>query len=185
MLNNFMKNKYIILGIIIVVLIGGGIYLLVGKSPTKQQNETQQALDDVAVSIPQLDFSSSPLPDLNVSSLNVAAPKINTGNIFTAPTIGSNFSFTPDVNFDIATPTIPTDSFNFSMPKNIPTVPSSNTGAGSTPSGMPTNIPTTTPPPSGGQGGAPSVDCSMFASVPSCSMTGPGEAMCKQCFPNK
>lgn len=54
------------------------------------------------------------------------------------------------------------------------------------PQGVPSGIPSL-PPSGSGQipSGMPQVDCSVFASVPSCSMTGPGEALCKQCFPNK
>jgi hypothetical protein len=178
-----MKNKYIVLGIIILVLVGGGIYFLIKKSPAKQEAESQKALDDIAVSIPEFDFSSSPLPDLNISSLNVAAPKISGSGIFTAPSLGSSFSFTPDTSFDIK---MPTTSFNFTVPKNIP---SASSDSYSPPAGVPVSDSGSSIPPSGSGSEAPQVECSMFASVPACSYVGSpdsqGYQMCKQCFPNK
>ena len=71
----------------------------------------------------------------------------------------------PEANIDISS----------YVPKNIPTIPSIPSIGKET---VPANIPTD-------QIGAPAVDCSMFSSVPSCSMTGSGYDLCKQCFPNK
>ena len=77
-----------------------------------------------------------------------------------------------------------------SVPSNIPTtgqqIPTNTQGPPTTgQQGPPISGQQGSPSGTGQQGGAPSADCSQFASVPSCSMTGAGEAMCKQCFPNK
>ena len=170
----------VIIVAVAAVLIGGGIYLATMRSPEQKKSQALikagNAVDEIGVSIPNLDFSQSPLPDLNISSLNMADLKLTVGsNVFKAPSVNTDFSYNASIN--IATPSA--DSYNI----NLPSIPS---GA---PAGqqIPPNIPSSTGsgPQSGQQGGAPSVDCSQFASVPSCSMTGPGEAMCKQCYPNK
>lgn len=166
-----------------LIVIGGGIYLIYINSPAQKAirgaSKAQNAIDKIGVSIPDLNFSQSPLPDLSVSALNVAAPSLATGSIFTAPSISTNFSYNVS-SVNIAVPTVDASTIK------MPTIP---TGAPSGTQGPPT---TTTPPtaptggqPSGQQGGAPTVDCSQFASVPSCSMTGSGYDMCHQCFPNK
>lgn len=158
----------------VVLIAGGGAYIAMKKTPEQKVAEVQQAASDIGASIPSLDFSFSSLPDLEVSSLNVAAPQVSTGNIFSAPSIDTDFSFnTP--NIDIATPSISTDSFQF----NMPSIPTGSIPSATIPSGSGSSAPST------GGATAPSVDCSVFASVPSCAMTGPGEALCKQCFPNK
>lgn len=168
------KNKFLVRGfagllaviVTAVLVIGGGAYFAMKKNPEQKVAEVQQEASDIGASIPSLDFSLSSLPDLEVSSLNISAPQVSTGNIFSAPSIDTNFSFTAP-SIDIATPSISADSFQFDMP--------------SIPSGSGSSAPST------GGATAPSVDCSMFASVPSCSYVpaGQGQDACKQCFPNK
>lgn len=172
-----------------VLIVGGGIYFATKKSPEEKAaqvaTQVENAVGDIAVSIPDMNFSASPLPDLNISALNVdTGAGSNMGNVFSAPTVNTDFSYKTG-NIDIKTPTVSASDFNFTMP-TIPTggskvSPPSNPNTGSENQGQGSE----TIPPSGSTGGQPSVDCSQFASVPSCSMTGPGEAMCKQCFPNK
>jgi hypothetical protein len=183
--NNLMKGfaNLIVMIIVAVLVIGGGAYLVLKQSPTQKVTQVESAVNDISVSVPSLDFSSSPVPDLNVSALNVGAPQISTGNIFSAPSVNTNFSY--NANVDIAMPTVSASDLNFTMP-SIPT----NISTGNQPiipnGGAPTSVPPSgaTQPTGGGQ---PSVDCSQFASVPSCSYIGDpnGNAACKQCFPNK
>ena len=190
---NIFKNQKGIVPLLIVAIIaivaalaGGGIYLATRKSPEQQKaqqvSQAENSVDQVGVSIPDLNFSQSPLPDLKVSSLNVPAPSISAGgNIFTAPSVNTNFSY--DVSsINISTPSV--SSYDIKMPAIPTTIPTQNQQAPSNPTG---GQPATTPP-SGGQQG-PGGDCSQFAAPPSCSMVGapgtPGYEMCKQCYPNK
>ncbi len=81
------------------------------SSTQNAQNEQKaavadKAIEDIAVSMPDLDFSGSPLPDLNVSSLNVAAPQIPTNNIFSAPSVNSDFSYSPNIDISVPVPQI-------------------------------------------------------------------------------
>lgn len=148
------------------------------KSPAQKAAEVETVVSDIGASVPSLDFSASPVPNLNISSLNVGVAQSNASNIFSAPSVNTDFSYQP--NLDIKFPSVSASALNFQMPSASSTAPTSNPNGG-------TSAPVTqggeTPPSSGT--GQQSVDCSMFASVPSCSMTGSGEAMCKQCFPNK
>ena len=185
------KNKFLVRGsvglmaivVVAVLVIGGGAYLVMKKSPEQKVTQVEQSASDIGASFPSLDFSLSSFPDLEVSSLNVAAPQVSTGKIFSAPSFDTDFSFdTPSI--DIATPSISTGAFDFKMPSipsgiNIPTIPSGS-GSSEPYTGAPTAPPTET-------SGAPSIDCSMFAMVPSCSYipAGQGQDACKQCFPNK
>lgn len=184
--NNSIKGFGGLLAIIVaaVLAIGGGAYFLMSKSPAQKTAEkvaeVEQAASDIGASLPSLDFSLSSLPDLEVSSLNVAVPQISTGNVFSAPLVNTDFSYDTS-NISIAAPSISADSLKFDMPSIPKSIPSGTvpTGGSTAPSG---SVPSA---PSAGAT-EPSVDCSMFAAVPSCSMTGPtGEALCKKCFPNK
>jgi hypothetical protein len=191
---NILKDNRGIAPLIIVaiiagalIIVGGGIYLIFANSPAQRAirgaSKAQNALDKIGGAIPDLNFSQSPLPDLNSSSLNVTAASLASGSIFTAPTVNTDFSYDSS-SIKIATPTV--DASMIKMP-SAPTGAPSDVPSGT--QGPPTTIPTggqqTGSQPSGQQGGAPTVDCSQFASVPSCSMTGSGYDMCKQCFPNK
>ncbi len=184
-------NKFLVRGsagliaviVVAVLVISGGAYFTMKKTPEQKSVRVEQAASDVGASIPSLDFSLSSLPDLEISSLNVSAPQVSTGNIFSAPSIETDFSFSAP-SIDIATPSISTDSFQFNMPSiptgiNIPTIPSGS-GSSEPSTGEPTAPPT-------GTSGAPTIDCSLFAMVPSCSYVpaGQGQDACKQCFPNK
>jgi hypothetical protein len=166
---NIFKSKNGLAGLIAIIIavaliIGGGAYLLIKKFSGQKVAEIEKtiedigaSIEDIGASIPKLDFSLSPLPDLNVSALNVAAPQLPVSNVFSAPSVNSDFSYKPDVNISVPSPQIDIQ---------IPSIP---TGV-----------------PSGGQ---PQIDCSQFASVPSCSFVGAAGSQayeaCKQCFPNK
>ena len=171
------RGSVVLIAIIVaaVLIIGAGVYMLVNKksSPAQKTAEVDKTIEDIGVSIPELNFSASPLPDLNVSSLNVAAPQIPTNNIFSAPSINTDFSYKP--NLDIS---VPVPSIDFQMPSGPANIPSA-------PTGLPTGKQTA---PATGSG-QPQVDCSAFSSVPACSYTGaPGSSAyetCKQCYPNK
>ncbi len=173
------KNNFLIKGsagliaviVVAVLVIGGGAYFMFKKSPEQKAAQVQEDVANIGASIPSLDFSLSYMPNLEISSLNVAAPEVSAGNIFSAPSVESNFSVSTG-NLDITTPSVSTDSLKFDIPSIPTSMPSGSSGS-------------VTPAPSTGSGSQPSVDCSVFAAVPSCAMTGPGEAMCKQCFPNK
>jgi len=165
---NILKSKKSLAGLIAIIMaavliIGGGTYLLIKKFAGEKELGTEKAIEDIGASIPKLDFSLSPLPDLNASALNIAAPQLLVGNVFSAPSVNSDFSYNPDVNISVPSTQIDIQ---------IPSIPASS---------EPTASPTSEAPASE----QPQVDCSQFASVPSCSMTGSGEAMCKQCYPNK
>ena len=173
--NNLMKGSVVLIAIIVavVLVVSGGLYFLLKKSPTEKAAEVENVVGDIGASIPNLDFSVSSLPNLNVSSLNVGMAQLNFSNIFSAPSVNTDFSF--QSNLDIKTPSVSASNFNFQMPSIPANIPAGN---------QPTNPADGTPTSSAGAG-QPSVDCSVFASVPSCSMTGSGEAACKSCFPNK
>jgi hypothetical protein len=167
---------------IIAVLAGGGIYLAAKKSPEQKKaqglSNAQNSIDQVGVSILDLNFSQSPLPDLKISALNVSAPNLNSGgNIFTAPSVNANFSYDAS-SINISTPSV--SSYNIKMP-TMPTVPVQNQQPPA--SQQPPADPT------GGQQGPSSADCAQFAAPPSCSYVGApgsqGYELCKQCYPNK
>ncbi len=148
-----MKNKNIFwikgsVGLIAIIIaailaIGGGVYFAVKKSPEQKTAETVQNISDIGASIPDLNFSLSQLPDLNVSSLNVNAGQISTNNVFSAPSIDTNFSYTQKVEFSL-----PSTQINIpipTIPANIPkTTPTSETppaaSQGSESSGPPSDI---------------------------------------------
>lgn len=170
--NNLIKGSVglIVIIVVAVLVIAGGLYFMMKKTPEQKAAEVESMVSDIGASIPNLDFSASPVPDLNVSSLNVEVAQPNVSNIFSAPSVNTDFSY--QSNLDIKMPSVSVSDLNFQIPSTPTDIP---TGGAST---------SVTEIPSSGSN-QPAVDCSMFASVPSCSMTGSGEAMCKQCFPNK
>ena len=184
------KNQAGFLNIIIIVAIaitflvalGGGIYLMTkNKAVQKNQVDTApvegqapEAIQDVTVEDLGFDFKLSPMPSLNVSSVNLSAPAMPGSRMFPNFTVNSNFNYTGDTS-------IKTPSFTFDVPvpeelMNVPTAP------------PPPTIPTAPTTPPAGQTGQ-STDCAQFASVPSCSLVGAvgtaGYEACKICFPSK
>ncbi len=167
--------KLIIIIIAVVLIVAGGAYLLIKKPFGQKVSETEKAIEDIGASIPKLDFSLSPLPDLNVSSLNIAAPQLPVSNVFSAPSVNSDFSYNPEVDISV-----PTSQINIQ-------IPSISTGQQIPSSGGDSSVPSTGGAPSGTE--QPQIDCSQFASVPNCSFVGSvgsqAYEICKQCFPNK
>ena len=186
MKKNHFKNQTGSLNIIIIAVVaiaflaalGGGYYLMTkNKKAAKLAGETgeqaPQAVQDVIVDAPTLDFKLSPMPSLYVSSVILAAPAMPGGRMFPNLSVNSNFSYTGDTS--IATPSI---TFDVPVPEEIKNPPIA----------PPPTIPTApVTPPSGSAG--QSTDCAQFASVPSCSMVGapgtPGYDACKICYPSK
>jgi len=166
-----MQNKKGFSAIIIVVIvavlaaIGGAIYFFAFKS---SGTGAETSLDALNITTPAVDFSLSPIPKLNVSSLNVSAPDLPSSNIFPGFSVDSDFSYSQDVNFAIP-------DVQYTLPSYE--APSQSSDGQS----------------SGQQGsesqGQPSIDCSAFSSAPSCSFVGaPGSTAyeaCKQCYPAK
>jgi len=177
---------------VVLLIIGAGAYFLTQKTPAEKNNGIAknaggvespggaENVPDIGVSVPKLDFSSSPLSDLNVSSLNVAVKQVSTGNIFSAPSINTDFSYKPVLNISMPNPTI-----DFQMPA----IPANIPAGGSIPSVTPSSAPAVAPSSAPSVTGQPQIDCSAFSTVPSCSYTGApgseGYEACKQCYPNK
>jgi hypothetical protein len=144
----------------------------------------QKALNAIKVKIPIFDLSSSPIPNLVLSPLNLMIPQLPGKGLL------SNFSVDKNVGYqgggvNIEMPEIDVSKY---MPSNIPSGSSAGSqGSSAPPSNTPTtpdtSVPPATTPP------APVVDCSQFASVPSCSYTGApgsdGYEACKKCYPSK
>lgn len=178
--------------VVVLLIIGAGAYMFMKKAPAGNNNETAktaggagspggvETIPDIGVSVPKMDFSSSPLSDLNVSSLNVAVKQVPTSNIFSAPSVNADFSYKPDLNISMPNPTI-----DFQMPA----IPASTPAGENIPSSTPSSAPAVTPSSAPSVTGQPQVDCSMFSAVPACSYVGApdsqGYEACKQCFPNK
>ncbi|HBM45678.1 MAG: hypothetical protein UT05_C0004G0016 [Parcubacteria group bacterium GW2011_GWF2_38_76] len=203
----------LIIILIVALLAGGGgvTYLAVKGKPISVDSvrenilggETkEEALDNLSIESTDFDVSVSPLPKLELNALNLRMPEIAT------PKLGDfNTNFNTEVsvvkasNINLGTPnlsnmmpqiSIPSIPTGGSIPPNItiPTIP--------TQTGAPTDMGEISAPPSTGvvppetgvgsaPSGAPSVDCSMFSSVPSCSYVPAGQAQdaCRSCFPNK
>jgi len=174
----------LIIIVVALLIVGGTVYFAVlKKSPAEQdaaqKTETEQkkaeaekAVDDVSVEVPSLDLSGSPMPNLELSALNVSAPDAGMGNVFSSGVfVDSNFSAAADTT--IAAPELKLDIPTMTQPE----IPSGGTQPSPAPSEQPSG------------GTQPSVDCSQFSAVPSCSYVGgagsPGYTACKQCFPNK
>ena len=100
-----MQKLFIIVIILVIILaIGGGVYFFAIKKPLSGKG-AQKSLDELEVKIPELDFSLSPLPKLNVSSLNLSSPSLPGGNIFSGFSVDTNFSY--QGNTDISSPAVP------------------------------------------------------------------------------
>jgi len=171
---------YIAVAIAVLALVGGGYWFL--QSSGNQSAKNQEAINNVEIKDLKLDFSLSPMPELNLSSFNLNVPQFSGTGIFAGASVDTDFSYKGDTKLSA-----PSYTLNVSIPSNIPT-----SAPTSIPTGAPasTGAPTTTPTSAPAQTGAPAgqtTDCSSFSSVPSCSMVGGGEAynLCKQCFPGK
>lgn len=192
--NNLKKGIAPLLILLIITLLTGGgsaIYLKIKDKPLSlnsvkenifgfQGNDT---LESIKIENIDFEFSSSPLPKLETTALNIEIPKINNPKIGSVNT-NLDFDFSLNKN-DIE---IPMPNIGNLMPSIvIPAMPNIeipkgvNIPASQTPTTQPEQSP------AGAPAGKPNVDCSMFISVPSCSYVPAGQAQdtCKQCFPNK
>ena len=135
----------------------------------------EQAVDSVSIEAPKVDISLSPLPNLEISSLNLTVPDMPSANKL-VPNISLNTDFSAGIpSVDLQTPTV-----DFKMP-DIGSLLKQSAPQ------IPTNIPTKEN--AGSPSSAPQIDCGQFSSVPSCSFVGApgsqGYEACKNCFPNK
>jgi hypothetical protein len=184
--NNFKKGFVGLIPLIIaaILIIGGGSYFVLKKSPAQKNAQVENTVGDIGASVPDLNFTNSPLPDLNISSLNVGSVGSKVSNIFSAPSVNTDFSY--NSNIDIKVPTVSASDLNIQIPTINTSAPTSNQSSSQN-TGAPTSVPQSggTQPSSGTS--EPEVDCSQFASVPSCSYIGDpnGNAACKKCYPNK
>lgn len=143
------------------MVVGGGIYFLMKKGLVGEKlTNIEKSLEDLQVQAPDLEFSLSPLPKLNVSSLNLSLPELPAGDIFSGFPIDTNFSY--QGNLDISVPSIqlniPTQT-----PTQTPQIPSQQQE----------------------QDAVNAANCAQFSSVPAgyCSMVGnpSGVTLCEQC----
>jgi len=72
------------------------------KAPTGEKStDVGKSLEDLKVQAPDLEFSLSPLPKLNVSSLNLSFPELPAGGIFSSFPIDTNFSYQGNLNVSV------------------------------------------------------------------------------------
>lgn len=166
-----------IMAAVILLVLGGGIYWWY-KASSDQSAKNEEAINKIKVEDLKLDFSLSPMPALDLSSFNVPMPQLTGAGSLSEIKVNSDFSYNGDVKLSA-----PSYEFNVAIPSTAPASVPSVTGA---PANIPTVAPSVGATPTTGSA-APTVDCSQFSSVPSCSVVGGGEAynICKQCFPNK
>ncbi|MEK9135352.1 MAG: hypothetical protein AAB451_03620 [Patescibacteria group bacterium] len=111
-------TKKLVIIVVVVLIVGGGIYFL-----TKNRSidgGLKGALEELKVETPEIDISLSPLPKLNVSSLNLSSPSLPGGNIFSGFSVNTNFSYQGDMN--ISSPAIPQLTAPVQQQQQQPTV---------------------------------------------------------------
>jgi len=179
----------IVIAAVAVLIIGAGAYLMMQKPPAEKTGEVNadkagESVENVGISVPELNFSASPLSDLNVSSLNVGAPQFSFGNIFSAPSVDFDFSYKSNVELSIPSPKI--DFELPSVPSGKPTGQPSSAPSG-VPSASSVNTPSPSTPEEGKQQSAVNAaNCAQFSTMPSaqyCSMVSnsSGKTLCEQC----
>lgn len=162
---NKIKNKSgfspIIIAVIAVavLLVAGAVYYFVFKKPAGEGGQPKEkALEELIVSSPGFDLSFSPLPALKSSALNLLAPSLLSGNIFSGFSVNTDFSYKGDTT--IKAPDVP---FSYT-----PSNQTSQQDQGQQ------------------QQGVNAASCAQFSSIPSaqyCSMVSDssGRALCEQC----
>ena len=96
------KINILVIALVAVLVVGGGIYFLMKKAPTGEKStDVGKSLEDLKVQAPDLEFSLSPLPKLNVSSLNLSFPELPAGGIFSSFPIDTNFSYQGNLNVSV------------------------------------------------------------------------------------
>ncbi len=174
-----------VIAAVVILIIGAGAYFVMQKSSVEKAGETSgnsESVGYVGVSVPEFNFSSSPLADLNASSLNVGMPRFSFGNIFSAPSVDADFSYKSNVEISIPSPKIDFDMSSIMTSKQ--------TGQPSIPSGNNPSVPVTETPsaPVQGeqQGTVNAANCAQFSTMPGaqyCSAVSNanGKILCEQC----
>lgn len=183
----FQKNQkgFAIIQIVIAVLaalaiIIGGFFAIKflarpaekeGTVPTAEERVTEKAIEDLSAPAPAFDFSVSPIKDIKLSTFNLN-PTLP-GNVFSNLSLDTKISYTGTIS--LSSPTVSlTAPMNFNI-KTSTEQPSNNVNTN-------VNVNTNT-------NTAPSIDCSQFSTVPSCSYVGAlgssAYESCKQCYPDK
>ena len=99
-------TKKLVIIVVVVLIVGGGIYFLTKSGSIDGGSKgVEKSLEELKVETPEIDISLSPLPKLNVSSLNLSSPSLPGGNIFSGFSVNTNFSYQGDTN--ISSPAIP------------------------------------------------------------------------------
>src|SRR3989338_4633644 len=112
------KINILVIALVAVLVVGGGIYFLMKKAPTGEKStDVGKSLEDLKVQAPDLEFSFSPLPKLNVSSLNLSFPELPAGGIFSSFPIDTNFSYQGNLNVSVP-------SVELKIPTQTPKIPS-------------------------------------------------------------
>jgi len=114
-----MNKKLIIAVVVALIVVGGAVYFFVAKKPLADQG-AQKSLDELEIAAPELDLSLSPLPKLNVSSLNLSSPSLPGGNIFSGFSVDTNFFYQGNTN--ISSPAIPQLTVPVQQQQQQPTV---------------------------------------------------------------
>lgn len=144
------------LAIILIALlaVGGAVYFSVIKKPSdKGVSEAEKSLEELKVETPGLDFSLSPLPKLEVSSLNLSLPQLPSLNIFPGFSVSTDFTYDKELN--ISAPSVDTSALNAISAPSQQQGPAINAATCAMFSAIPS---------------------SQF-----CSMTGSGQTLCVQC----
>lgn len=153
----------VIIAIIATALIVVGVSLFLIFSPQRKAEVIEKSLDELEITGPTLDFSLSPLPKLNTSSLSLASPDLPGGDVFSNFSLNTNLSYNP--SFSIQAPAI-----EISIPTSSTSTQSSSSQAQSS-------------------SGQQQTDCSAFSAAPACSYVGAIDSdaykTCKSCFPDK
>lgn len=147
----------------------------VTKIPRPPVSEITKKLDAIKIKIPIFDLSSSPVPNLKISPLNLSLPQLPGKGML------ENFGVDKDVAYKGGAVEIPIPEVDVTkyLPTDIPT------------GGAPTEIPTGSAPssPSVETPSAPEQsqvnqsNCAQFSGIPSCSYVGDsnGQTLCNQC----
>lgn len=175
---------------LVALLIGGGIVvtkLVLKKTASVAKNApaaaapqptSADALQNLTVQTPSLDFSASPLGALGVSTLDVGPTFA--GNAVTNLPLNTSIGYSGKVSIAVPTVEIPTPDLPTITPAPAPAPTTPSTG------GSPTSTPPSgqsSPPP---QAQVTASNCAQFSSIPSaqyCTAVGDpnGVTLCQQC----
>lgn len=102
-----MRKSFVIVIVLTAILaLGSGIYFLVKNGSAGEGSKSAgKSLEELKVEALEIDLSLSPLPKLNVSSLNLSSPRLPSSDIFPGFSADTDFSY--QGNLDVAAPAIP------------------------------------------------------------------------------